>query len=363
MTGSLRCATILLMLRQSGDASGAAPANPPQRGPIRDAEGAGHVELFLVAAVITIAVTRIYLQVTGFPQIGGSSGLHVAHVLFGGVLMLVALGMFMVLLGRGSRWIAALLAGIGFGLFIDEVGKFLTQDNDYFFKPAVAVMYLFLVLTYVVGAYLVRRRALSDRELVVNGLKMMQEMAADNLDSYEASELRRMLRAASPTQPLRDPLLHVAESLTREPLEVSRMHAFYVWMRTRAVALAKWSFLQRLGVFLFQLVLVLSVIRPTQELVQESTAFGWMWTGIAWLCLLQGAAATVLCYRGERRRGLQIFALALTLELLIVQFFDLLDDPWLGAIRVLVNVLLLGVCHSMLYQEAQLHTRPVTPSP
>ncbi len=68
--------------------AGPAEPNPRQWGPVRDAEGAGHVELFLVATVVTITVTRLYLQLTGFPQIGGASGLHVAHVLFGGVFML-----------------------------------------------------------------------------------------------------------------------------------------------------------------------------------------------------------------------------------------------------------------------------------
>jgi hypothetical protein len=338
-------------------------ANPRQWGPIRDAEGAGHVELFLVATVVTITVTRLYLQLTGFPQIGSTSGLHVAHVLFGGVFMLVAMVMFMLLLGRSSRWLATLLAGIGFGLFIDEVGKFLTQDNNYFFKPAVAVMYLFLILIYVVGAFLTRRRALSDRELVVNALKMMQEMAADNLDQYEASELRRMLRAASPSQPLRDPLVGVAEELKLEPLEVARFHQFYVWLRGRTVALAEWSFLRRTGVFLFAAVLVLSVFKPTAEVLSNPSTFSVVWAAVAWIVLLQGAVATVLYYRSQHIRALQIFALALTLELLVVQFFELLDDPWLGSARVIVNALLLAVCHSMLYQEQHLHTRPVSPSP
>jgi len=62
-------------------------------------------------------------------------------------------------------------------------------------------------------------------------------------------------------------------------------------------------------------------------------------------------------------RSLQIFALALTLELLVVQFFELLDEPWLGVGRVLVNVVLLGVCHSMLYREQHLRSGPVNPSP
>ena len=351
------------MRREPGAPASLGHANSRQLGPIRDAEGAGHVELFLVATVVTIAVTRLYLQVTGFPQIGSASGLHVAHVLFGGVFMLVAMVMFMLLPGRSSRWLATLFAGIGFGLFIDEVGKFLTQDNDYFFKPAVAVMYLFLILVYVVGAYLVRRRALSDRELVVNALKMMQELAAGNLDAYEASELKRMLQAASPVEPLRDPLLGVIEEVTSEPLAVGRINRFYAGLRRRAVGMARSSLMQRLGVVLFQVVIVLSVFRPMQELVDDPSGFAWVWAGAAWLVLVQGVVATVLYYRGEHVRALQIFALALTLELLVVQFFELLDEPWLGVLRVLVNVLLLGVCHSMLYREEHLRSGPVTPSP
>jgi hypothetical protein len=340
-----------------------ASPNPRQWGPVRDAEGAGHVELFLVATVVTITVTRLYLQLTGFPQIGGAGGLHVAHVLFGGVFMLAAMVMFMLFLGRSSRWIASLFAGIGFGLFIDEVGKFLTQDNNYFFKPAAAVMYLFIVLVYVVSAFLVRRRALSDRELVVNALKMMQEMAADNLDAYEAGEMRRMLATASSVEPLRDPLVGLLDSVNREPIAIGRINRVYVWLRRRAVGLARLPLLQRLGVFLFQIVILLSVVRPTQELVDDPSTFAGVWAGAAWLVLAMGAAATVLYYREARERALQLFALALTLELLVVQFFELMDDPWLGVGRVLVNVVLLGVCHSMLYREQHLHGGPVSPAP
>jgi hypothetical protein len=346
-----------------GAPAGPTEPNPRQWGPVRDAEGAGHVELFLVATVVTITVTRLYLQLTGFPQIGGASGLHVAHVLFGGVFMLAAMVMFMLFLGRSSRWFASLLAGVGFGLFIDEVGKFLTQDNNYFFKPAAAVMYLFIVLVYVVSAFLVRRRALSDRELVVNALKMMQEMAADNLDAYEASQMRQLLDTASPAEPLRDPLVDLLQRVNREPVAIGRVNRIYVWTRRRAIGLARLPLLQRMGVFLFQIVIVVSVVKPTQELVDTPSTFAGVWAGAAWLVLAIGAVATVLYYREQHERALQIFALALTLELLVVQFFELMDDPWLGVGRVLVNVLLLGVCHSMLYREQHLHGGPVSPAP
>ncbi len=47
---------------------------------------------------------------------------------------------------------------MGFGLFIDEVGKFVTEDVNYFFRPAVAIIYAVLIYSYVVGRELISRR-------------------------------------------------------------------------------------------------------------------------------------------------------------------------------------------------------------
>lgn len=92
------------------------------------------LELFLVASVSSVLVIRFVLAASGYPQLGGSS-LHIAHMLWGGLLMLVALVFLLAFLGRRIQVLAALLGGLGFGTFLDELGKFITRATNYQTAP------------------------------------------------------------------------------------------------------------------------------------------------------------------------------------------------------------------------------------
>ncbi len=114
--------------------------------------------LFVVIAAFAVSVagTRWFLAATGYPKVGGG-GLHIAHMLWGGLLLVVAATLPLVLVGRRVLYLAALAGGVGVGLFIDEIGKFITESNDYFFAPAAPLIYGAILLVGAIWLVVARR--------------------------------------------------------------------------------------------------------------------------------------------------------------------------------------------------------------
>jgi hypothetical protein len=138
-------------------------------------------------------LTRITLELTGFPQLGNGV-LHIAHVLWGGLLLFVAALLPTLIANRYAYTLAALLGGIGTGLFIDEVGKFITQNNDYFFPFAAPIIYAFFLLTVLIYLQVRRPRRHSSRTELYRALDGMMELIENDLDDQERAELEALLR-------------------------------------------------------------------------------------------------------------------------------------------------------------------------
>ena len=94
-------------------------------------------------------MVRFILAVTEYPSLGGAH-LHIAHMLWGGLGMMAAIVMLLVSVSRLSAEIAAVMGGAGFGVFIDELGKVISRDNNYFYRPTVALIYVIFVVLVLV---------------------------------------------------------------------------------------------------------------------------------------------------------------------------------------------------------------------
>lgn len=167
-----------------------------QQGHVRDVQALGRFEIFFVVAVTTVVVVRAFLVVTGYPKVGGGS-LHVAHVLYGGLLMAVSIVMLEIAPGTRTKRRAAVVGGIGFGLFIDEVGKFVTKDVNYFFKPAIAIIYAIFVMFFLIVREVVLRRALSEQKRLAVASGALADLALGQLHDDDRLHAIGLLEAVA----------------------------------------------------------------------------------------------------------------------------------------------------------------------
>ena len=218
---------------------------------VRNSDAPELIELFLVAAVASVLAIRGALAATGYPQLGGD-GLHIAHMLWGGLFMTVALLMLFAALGRIAQRTAAILGGIGFGTFIDELGKFITSDNNYFYEPTIGLIYIiFIAIFLVLEAF--RRQEPGPAEALANAFNQL-ELAAGRPLHAETKRTTLELLAKSDTS---DPIVRGLTDFVRsiEPQPVPDM-SFYFRARDFAVSLysrvvlSRWFRPALIGLFL-----------------------------------------------------------------------------------------------------------------
>ena len=157
-------------------------------------QGAEHyLFVILLSFGASVTLTRLFLALTGYPQLGGGE-LHIAHALWGGLLLFIAAMLPLIYANRWVYMAGAVLAGTGVGLFIDEVGKFITQSNDYFYPLAAPIVYAFFLLTVMLYLRIKRRPHRSARAELYQVFDAMEEVLEQDLDPQERDVLEARLR-------------------------------------------------------------------------------------------------------------------------------------------------------------------------
>jgi len=347
---------------------------------IRDMRAGALLQTFLVSAIASLLLLRLVLKLTHYPHLGGER-LHIAHVLWGGILMASAIIILLSYVGRGVERLASVLGGIGFGAFIDEVGKFVTSDNDYFYRPSAAIIYVTFVLLYLAMRAIHTVRKPTPREYLVNALVDMVEVANRDLDEEEAKRIQVYLDRSEQDHPLVAALrssFHDADLVpTRPP---SRVHRAGRWIveryrglteepgfRSAVITIMVLDLLVKLAYVVFLVFFVqlhwgpfISIDFVTRALARKSlSVVEWIQIG-SWTLSAIFVIRGVLLMRRERIKALRMFEISILVAILITHVFNFYRDQFLALIGFSFSVLMLVSLRFMMQQErlSALRVRP-----
>jgi hypothetical protein len=335
----------------------------------RNADFGRLLETFLIAAITTILVIRTQLWLTNYPQLGGG-GLHIAHLLYGGIFMVIAIGILLTLLGRWPRRPAAVIGGVGFGFFIDELGKFITEDNNYFFQPAAALIYLIFVGLFLLVGALKRDRVLSPLERLSNAIDLVGEAVRRPFDENEKRRALELLRDADEAGPLVEPVRRLVLELDAlPPSEPSRLARWAAAVRRRYFALVERSWFRVLLDWVFAAWALFSFLGVLVLVLSLAFDWGDAMTGFArdelahlpltnWATLVSSFVSAVLIgiglFRLHRRARLdayRMFTYALLVSIFVTRVFAFVESQFGAVFGLGVDLLLLMTVHFMAEQE------------
>jgi hypothetical protein len=341
----------------------------PQRfsRPLRNSDGPLLLESFLVAGVVSFLGIRWFLTLTGFPRIGGG-GLHIAHMLWGGALMLGALVLLLSYLDRSIQHLAAIIAGLGFGTFIDEVGKFVTADNDYFFRPAVSLVYVVFVVVFLVARAIEGRRPLTEREALANALDLLQGTLGEPIEPEDRARIDDMLDRAGAEGHLAPALRLYLDHVPGRPDVEAWWEAIPRWGARRYKQLAADPRFEALvtaavivyatAVVIASLLVVVTAARPGSNEPLTVAATGHVISTLAGAALV---ARGVVALPGSRAAAYRWFVRGVLVWLLLTQVFIFYESELAGLGGLALD---LGVYATLLYalRRETAHLRPPAPS-
>jgi hypothetical protein len=151
-----------------------------------------YVLISLATFALTVVVLRGVLKLTGYPQIGNDT-IHIAHVLWGGLALFAGSLILLIVSNRWALSFGSVLSGGGAGLFIDEVGKFITQSNNYFTPAAAPIIYGLFLATVLIYLQVRRPRAEDTRGEMYKAFEQMPGVIDHKMSRHDLGVLQHRL--------------------------------------------------------------------------------------------------------------------------------------------------------------------------
>lgn len=332
---------------------------------VRSLEGQSLLEIFFVTAVVSVLAIRFFLALTGYPRLSPGS-LHIAHVLLGGVFMMLALFVSLGYVNKSAYYAAAVMGGFGFGAFIDELGKFITMDNNYFYRPTPALIYITFVLLYLGIKEIIQRPLSTSQEKLVNALELAKEVILEDLDHRERRKALDLLKECSASDPVTKALrtlLYSTESIPAPGLDIYTKTKIKCRRFYRTLVKKSWFVKAAIAFFLLQsiMALVLDIAMLYIKLLWRQNLHEVFPTltvsdQIGLVSATLSAAITILAilkFRDDRLKGYLLFKNAVLVQILLVQVFLFYRAQFLAFLGLLGNLCVLLVLNYMIMQERE----------
>jgi hypothetical protein len=268
----------------------------------------------------------------------------------------------LVYLGRRARVIGAILGGAGFGTFIDELGKFITSDNDYFFQPTIALIYIIFVLLFLLGERLVRLAQVTPRERLVQALDVTTDTVIEQFPTTERDLALSLFAEADPKSPLTVATQRALRRIAAQPdpppnmaeRAANRVGQAYAWLTCQRWFLKFVLIISAVGIFFSLVGLVISVaIDPGESEVELATSV------VAGPLLLANAIAGallligLLAFRRSVIAALEWFRRAALVSLLMVQPISFYDEQLAAIVGLGLNLALLSALEYAISREVK----------
>jgi hypothetical protein len=330
---------------------------------MRNLEASSLLELFFVTAAISVLGIRFFLALTGYPSFRPGH-LHIAHVLLGGVLMMIALIFALACINKSAYYLVAVLGGFGFGAFIDELGKFITGDNNYFYQPTVALIYVVFILLYLVIENFVNKPQLSEKEMLINALEIAKEVVLEDLDHRERKRALELLKSCPPSDPVVRALRQLLYSTQSVPVPKSDIYtkAKYQLRRIyRRLVQKSWFVRAVIAFFVAQSLLALALgffllyVKLEWKLDLHAIFPTLTFFDLAGLASATLAAVLVIAAAAKmpssRLKAYQLFKEAVLVQIFLVQVFLFYRAQLLALLGLAGNICVLFVLYYMIRQE------------
>jgi hypothetical protein len=326
---------------------------------IRDVDAGTYLELFLVCAVTAILGVRLYLEATGFPQVGGA-GLHIAHMLWGGLLMMITIVMLLAFLGKGLVHLAAIVGGLGFGIFIDELGKFITSDNNYFFHPTFAIIYIIFIIIFLAFRAIERRRTLTSEEALVNAIDLLKEAGSGALNAGQKAKALALLRQCDPRSPMVAAVTSMIEAASAVPDRAPSLpERVMLWGQRVYQRFVELRWFHTLLIALFGLLALGDLVTVAQVVASASDirSGDFHLSFVEWADLISSTAFAVLvvvgvvALRRSRANAYRWFRRSMLVSIFFSQVFYFYSEQLIAVVGLAVNLLVIAALNLMIADE------------